>query len=88
LRVWAELGRTQLPLGRALRLPLGAVLELDRTADAPIDLYVNGTQFARGRLLVTDDGEWAFALDEVGDRELLERSAVAARISASSTQGA
>lgn len=65
LRVWAELGRTDLPLGDALGLPLGAVVELDRAADAPVDLFVNGMRFARGRLIVTDDGEWAFALDEV-----------------------
>jgi flagellar motor switch protein FliN/FliY len=65
LRVWAELGRTHMPLGRALGLPVGAVVDLDRAADAPVDLYVNGTRFARGRLLVTDDGEWAVSLDEV-----------------------
>jgi flagellar motor switch protein FliN/FliY len=65
LRVWAELGRAELPLGDALGLPLGAVVELDQAADAPIDLFVNGMRFARGRLIVTDDAEWAFALDEV-----------------------
>jgi flagellar motor switch protein FliN/FliY len=65
LRVWAELGRADLPLGDALALPLGAVVELDRPADAPVDLFVNGVCFARGRLIVTDDGEWAFALDDV-----------------------
>jgi flagellar motor switch protein FliN/FliY len=65
LRVWAELGRTELPLGDALGLPLGAVVELDQAADAPVDLFVNGMRFARGRLIVTDDAEWAFALDEV-----------------------
>jgi flagellar motor switch protein FliN/FliY len=63
LRVWAELGRTRMPLGSALGLPLGAVVDLDRTADAPVDLYVNGMRFARGQLQVTEDGEWAVALD-------------------------
>jgi flagellar motor switch protein FliN len=65
LRVWAELGRADLPLGDALGLPLGAVLELDRAADDPIDLFINGMRFARGHLIVTDDREWALALDEV-----------------------
>ena len=63
LRVWAELGRSRMPLGSALGLPVGAVLDLDRSADAPVDLYVNGVRFARGQLLVTDDGEWAVSLD-------------------------
>ncbi len=63
LRVWAELGRARMPLGTALGLPIGAVVDLDRSADAPVDLYVNGTRFARGQLVVTDDGEWAVSLD-------------------------
>jgi len=65
LRVWAELGRSYMPLGTALGLPVGAVVDLDRTADAPVDLYVNGMRFARGQLLVTDEGEWAVSIDEL-----------------------
>jgi flagellar motor switch protein FliN len=63
LRVWAELGRTHMPLGAALGLPVGAVVDLDRAADAPVDLYVNGMRFARGQLIVTEDGEWAVSID-------------------------
>lgn len=59
LRVWAELGRTQLPIGEALELPIGAVVDLDRTAEAPVDLFINGLCFGHGNLLVTEDGEWA-----------------------------
>ena len=59
LRVWAELGRTQLPIGEALELPVGALVDLDRTADAPVDLFINGLCFGHGNLLVTEDGEWA-----------------------------
>jgi flagellar motor switch protein FliN/FliY len=65
LRVWAELGRTQLPLGRALRLPVGAVVALDCAADDPVDLFVNGLHFAHGHLLVGADGEWSIAIDEL-----------------------
>ena len=38
----------------------------DRAADAPVDLYVNGLRFAQGHLVLTDDGEWAVCVDEVG----------------------
>jgi flagellar motor switch protein FliN/FliY len=68
LRVWAELGRTHLPLAHALGLPLGSVVELNQEAEAPIDLFVNGVRFAQGHLIVTDDGEWAFQCDTVGGR--------------------
>jgi flagellar motor switch protein FliN/FliY len=65
LRVWAELGRTKLGLGQALELPIGAVVDLDRTADAPVDLFVNGLCFGHGHLLVTDDGEWAIQVESL-----------------------
>ena len=77
VRVWAELGRTRVSLGAAPQLPPGAVLELDRKADDPVDLYVNGLRFASGRLVLTDEGEWALRLEEVaGRREGVRPSAV------------
>jgi flagellar motor switch protein FliN/FliY len=69
LRVWAELGRTELALGEAVSLPLGGIVELDRATEAPVDLFVNGLRFARGRLLVSDEGRWLFALDELATGE-------------------
>jgi flagellar motor switch protein FliN/FliY len=68
VRVWAELGRTHVSLGEAPQLPAGAVLELDRKADDPVDLYVNGLRFGAGRLVLTDEGEWALRLEEVAGR--------------------
>jgi flagellar motor switch protein FliN len=78
VRVWAELGRTRVSLGAAPELPPGAVLELDRKADDPVDLYVNGLRFASGRLVLTDEGEWALRLEEVaGRRDNFRPTAVA-----------
>jgi flagellar motor switch protein FliN len=79
LRVWAELGRARMPLGGALGLPVGAVLDLDRSADAPVDLYVNGMRFARAQLLVTEEGEWAVSLETLENEglRLLERARAA-----------
>jgi flagellar motor switch/type III secretory pathway protein FliN len=54
-----------MPLGQALELPLGAVVDLDRASDAAVDLFVNGLRFGHGHLLVTDDGEWAIRLEKV-----------------------
>ncbi len=63
VRVWAELGRTTLPLGQALELPPGAVVELDQGAESPIELFVNGMRFADGTLQVGAEGEWAVQID-------------------------
>lgn len=65
VRVWAELGRSRLAVGRAVGLATGSVLELDRAVDDPVDLYVNGRHFGLGRLLLTEDGEWAVELEQV-----------------------
>ena len=66
VRVWAELGRARMSSQRAVALPRGAVVELDREADDAIDLYVDGLHFATGRLVVTDEGELAVRLESVG----------------------
>ena len=50
-------------------LPTGAVVELDRQADDAIDLYVNGTRFATGRLVVVDGTDWAVRIEHVLDYE-------------------
>ena len=63
VRVWAELGRTTLPLGSALELPPGTVVELDQGAESPIELFVNGMRFAHGTLQVDAEGEWAVQID-------------------------
>lgn len=65
VRVWAELGRARMPSADVVGLPPGAVVELDSGADEPIDLYVNGTRFATGRLMVVDGGDWAVRIETV-----------------------
>jgi flagellar motor switch protein FliN/FliY len=67
VRVWAELGRAQMPSAQIVALPAGAVVELDRQADEPIDLYVNGMRFASGRLIVVDGSDWAVRIDTIFD---------------------
>lgn len=64
LRVCAELGRAAMPLASAVGLPPGEVVELDRGADDPVDLYVNGRRFATGRVVLVED-EWAVRVEEV-----------------------
>jgi flagellar motor switch protein FliM len=65
VRVWAELGRTTVPLRDTLELPPGTVVELDQGAQAPIELYVNGLCFAHGSLQVAAAGEWAVRVDRL-----------------------
>jgi flagellar motor switch protein FliN/FliY len=67
VRVWAELGRAQMPSASVVGLPSGAVVELDRQADEPIDIFVNGMRFASGRLIVVDGSDWAVRIETIFD---------------------
>ena len=67
VRLSAEIGRTRLPAERLVEAPAGTVIELDRDADDPIDVYVNGRRFAIGRLELTPAGEWAVRIERVLD---------------------
>jgi flagellar motor switch protein FliN/FliY len=62
-----ELGRVKLPLRDLLSLAPGAVLELDRSADAPVDVLVNGCLVARGEVVVID-GEFGVRITAVVER--------------------
>ncbi|HEY0278262.1 MAG TPA: FliM/FliN family flagellar motor switch protein [Solirubrobacterales bacterium] len=64
VRVWAELGQARLSLTEIVGLGVGAVVELDRRLEDPIDLYVNGLRLGHGELEIIDD-EWAVRIDAV-----------------------
>jgi len=55
LHVRVELGRTQMYLEDILRLNTSSVVELDRAAGDPVDVYVNDRLVARGEVLVLND---------------------------------
>jgi flagellar motor switch protein FliN/FliY len=50
-----EVGRTRMSLGETLALGPGSVVTLDRLADQPVDLLVNGRPIARGEVVVIDE---------------------------------
>jgi flagellar motor switch protein FliN/FliY len=62
--VTAELGRTRRTVRELLSLTPGVVVELDRMAGSPIDLFVNGTLIARGEVVVIDE-EFGVRITEI-----------------------
>lgn len=55
LNVKIELGRTRMLVEDVLRLGSGAVVELDKLAGDPVDVFVNERLVARGEVLVLND---------------------------------
>jgi flagellar motor switch protein FliN/FliY len=50
-----ELGGCHMPMRDVLQLSAGTVVQLDKAADAPVDLYVNRKLVARGEVVVVED---------------------------------
>jgi flagellar motor switch protein FliN len=55
LNVKIELGRTRMLVENVLRLVEGSVVELDKLAGDPVDVFVNDRHVARGEVLVLND---------------------------------
>jgi len=55
LDVKIELGRTHMQIEDVLRLGPGSVVELDKLAGDPVDIFVNERLIARGEVLVLND---------------------------------
>lgn len=74
-----EIGRTSMSLGEALALGPGSVIALDRMADQPVDLLVNGKLVARGEVVVIDS-EYGLRVTEVvgAEEQTAEPAPVAA----------
>jgi len=50
-----EVGRTRVPIRNLLQLNQGSVVELERAAGEPLDVYVNGTLIAHGEVVVVNE---------------------------------
>lgn len=55
LDVSAELGRTKLLINELLQLGQGSVVELNKLAGEPLEVYVNGKLVARGEAVVINE---------------------------------
>ena len=51
----AEIGRTRIAIRSLLQLNQGSIVELDRLAGEPLDVFVNGTLIAHGEVVVVNE---------------------------------
>jgi flagellar motor switch protein FliN/FliY len=54
MNVYIELGRTQMQIKDILELERGYVIELDKLASEPVDVFVNNKKIAEGEVVVID----------------------------------
>ena len=50
-----EIDRKTILVSDLLKLGKGSIVELEKSAGEPLDVYVNGRKFAEGEVVVVDD---------------------------------
>jgi flagellar motor switch protein FliN/FliY len=68
-----EVGRTRIAIRNLLQLNQGSVVELDRAAGEPLDVFVNGTMVAHGEVVVVNDKFGVRLTDVVSPAERIRR---------------
>lgn len=68
-----EIGRTRLTINELLQLGQGSVVELQRMADEPMDVLVNGTLVAHGEAVVVGDRFGIRLTDVISPQERLSK---------------
>lgn len=75
LRVSVVLGRTKKPIKEVLNLSPGAVVELEKLSNEPVDILVNGTLIAHGEVVVINENFGVRLTHIVSTRERLNKLA-------------
>jgi flagellar motor switch protein FliN len=68
-----EVGRARMPIRNLLQLNQGSVVELERDAGDPFDVYVNGTLIAHGEVVVVNDRFGIRLTDVISPSERVKR---------------
>ncbi len=55
LEVTVELGRTKKSISEVLDFAPGTIIELDKVAGEPVEVFVNGKMVARGEVVVIEE---------------------------------
>lgn len=55
LEISAEIGRTKMLIRDLLKLNQGSIIELEKFAGEPVEIYVNGKLMARGEVVVVNE---------------------------------
>lgn len=68
-----EVGRVRIPIRNLLQLNQGSVVELERMAGEPLDVFVNGTLVAQGEVVVVNERFGVRLTEVVSPSERIKR---------------
>ena len=73
LKVSVELGRTRMPVKELINLAQGSVVELNKLAGEPLEVYVNDKLIARGEAVVVNEKFGVRLTDIISQSERVEQ---------------
>ncbi|WP_445613951.1 flagellar motor switch phosphatase FliY [Geobacillus sp. YF-1] len=73
LQVTVELGRTKRSVQEILQLSTGSIIELDKLAGEPVDIFVNNKLIAKGEVVVIDENFGVRITDIMSQSDRLKR---------------
>jgi flagellar motor switch protein FliN/FliY len=68
-----EVGRARVPIRNLLQLNQGSVVELERVAGEPLDVYANGTLIAHGEVVVINEKFGIRLIDVISPAERIRK---------------
>ena len=71
LELSAILGETDIPLKKVLDITKGSIIELDNKTVAPIKLLANGSEVARGEVVIIEDN-FGLRITDISTNKLSE----------------
>jgi len=72
LQVTVEVGRTRMTIQDLPRLGQGSVVELEKLAGEPLDIFINGKQVARGEAVIVNDKFGVLLTDIISPEDRIE----------------
>ncbi len=72
IEIRVELGKRRMPLVDILRMTVGTVIELDKLAGEPLEIYANGRLIAEGEAVVIDE-QFGVRITRLAPNRLTER---------------
>lgn len=70
-----EIGRTKMAIGELLSLSKGSIIELNKVAGEPVDIYVNGKLLGKGEMVVVNERLGVRIMDIVTPKERVQKLA-------------
>ena len=68
-----EIGRTKMSIGDLLALSKGAIVELNRLAGEPVDVYVNDKLLGKGEIVVVNERLGVRVTEIVTPKEMVQK---------------